>query len=127
MEPTSLTATAIATLVLTEVFKRTGQQIGDKALEQSSKLFKLLKTKFSSTATKIEQARQQPSKGQIYSIQQEVEAAAQADPEVDEAVQAVASTVQTSPISNQYFTQANEIGQIVNGNIHIKNLKNIKF
>ncbi|MEH2447355.1 MAG: hypothetical protein V7K18_16580 [Nostoc sp.] len=53
MEPVSLTADAIATLVITKAFKKTGEIIGEKLLV-------LLKRKELSTAKIIKQAKIQP-------------------------------------------------------------------
>ena len=56
MEPVSLTAAAIATLVITKAFEKTGEIIGEKAWDEGEKLLVLLKRKEPSTAKVIEQA-----------------------------------------------------------------------
>lgn len=58
-------------------------------------MFVLLKRKEPSTAKVIEQAKTQPlNYGQAYLIGQQVEAAAQKDPEIAQAVEAVANEAQ---------------------------------
>ncbi|MEH2272809.1 MAG: hypothetical protein V7K68_31035 [Nostoc sp.] len=42
MEPVTLTAAWIATLVITKAFEKTGEILGEKALEQSGNLLDLL-------------------------------------------------------------------------------------
>jgi hypothetical protein len=42
MEPVSLTAAAIATLVITKAFEKTGEIIGEKAWNEGEKLLVLL-------------------------------------------------------------------------------------
>jgi hypothetical protein len=91
MEPVTLTAAAIATLVITKAFEKTGEILGEKALEQGGKLLSLLKRKEPTTAKAIEQAQTQPlDYGQAYLIGQQVEEAAKKDNEIAEAVAALA-------------------------------------
>lgn len=117
MEPVSLTATALATLVITKAAEKTGEKIGEKALEQGGKLVRLLKERFPAIATSIELAEQQPlDAGQAVLIQQQVEDAANADPEIAQAVQAVAGAVQSQATSIYNFTKlAEKIGMVVQG------------
>jgi hypothetical protein len=108
MEPISLTAGAIATLVLTKAFEKTGEVLGEKALEQSGKLMQLLKRKSPNTATAIEVAAQHPELAEQQPedygeavLEERVELAAKADPEVAAAVQALADAVKSKPSSIQ--------------------------
>jgi hypothetical protein len=95
MDPATLSAAAIATLVVTKAFEKTGEVIGEKALEQGGKLVRLLKDKFPNTATAIERAEQQPlNYGEALLISKDVELAANSDREIAETVDAVAKEVQ---------------------------------
>jgi len=95
MEPVSLTAAAIATLVITKAFEKTGEIIGEKAWDEGEKLLVLLKRKEPNTAKVIEQAKTQAfDYGQAYLIGQQVEEAAKKDPEIAQAVEAVANEAQ---------------------------------
>jgi hypothetical protein len=95
MEPVSLTAAAIATLVITKAFEKTGEIIGEKAWNEGEKLLVLLKRKEPNTAKVIEQAKTQSlDYGQAYLIGQQVEEAAKKDPEIAQAVEAVANEAQ---------------------------------
>ncbi|BAY13964.1 hypothetical protein [Calothrix sp. NIES-2098] len=95
MEPVTLTAAAIATLVITKAFEKTGEILGEKALEEGGKLFSLLKDKAPNTAAAIELAQTQPlDYGQAYLIGQQVEEAAKKDDEIAEAVAALAKEAQ---------------------------------
>ena len=95
MEPVSLTAAAIATLVITKAFEKTGEVLGEKAWDEGEKLLVLLKRKEPSTAKVIEQAKTQPlDYGQAYLIGQQVEEAAKKDDEIAQAVAALAKEAQ---------------------------------
>ncbi len=95
MEPVSLTAAAIATLVITKAFEKTGEIIGEKAWDEGEKLLVLLKRKEPNTAKVIEQAKTQPlDYRQADLIGQQVEEAAKKDPEIAQAVETVANEAQ---------------------------------
>jgi hypothetical protein len=95
MEPVTLTAAAIATLVITKAFEKTGEIIGENAWNEGEKLLVLLKRKEPNTAKVIEQAKTQSlDYGQAYLIGQQVEEAAKKDPEIAQAVEAVANEAQ---------------------------------
>lgn len=118
----SLTAAAIAILVLTKAFERTGEILGEKALEQGGKLLSLLKRKEPNTAEAIEQAQTQPlDYGQAYLVGQ-VEEAANKDPEIAQAVEALADTVKSQPSIIQNFTNTvdnnygGNVGNVANDN-----------
>jgi hypothetical protein len=123
MEPISLSAGVIATLVLTKAIEKTGEKLGEKTLEKSADLLKMLKRKSPDTAKAIELATQNPELSQqkpedygIAILQAKVEEAAQLDSEVAEAVEAVASEINSKPASIQNFTKlAEKIGMLVQG------------
>lgn len=119
MEPTAMTAGAIATLLLTQAVEKTGEKFGDKLHEQSDKLLHLLEDRFPTTATEIELTKQEPLSGaQAALIAQQVEDAAKADPEVAQSVQAIANAVQSQPNRMEKFTHlAQEIRMEVQGQI----------
>lgn len=112
-----LTAATIATLVLTKAFEKTGEKLGEKVLEESGKLARLLHHKFPGIATAIEQSQQQfLDEGQSILVEQQVQEAVKADPEVAQAVQSVAEAVQSQPANIQNFTKlAEKIGMVVQG------------
>jgi hypothetical protein len=95
MEPATLTAAAIATLVITKAFEKTGEIIREKAWNEGEKLVLLLKRKEPDTANAIELAQKQPlNYGQAYLIGQQVEKAAKKDSEIAQAVASVANEAQ---------------------------------
>jgi undecaprenyl pyrophosphate synthase len=105
MEPVTLTAAAIATLLITKAFEKTGEIIGEKTWHEGEKLLELLKEKEPSTANDIQLAQQQAlDYGQAHLIGQQVEQAANKHPEIREAVEAVAKEAEpkltTSIIEN---------------------------
>ncbi|MEH1861729.1 MAG: hypothetical protein V7L21_27885 [Nostoc sp.] len=114
MEPVTLTAAAIATLVITKAFEKTGEILGEKALEQGGNLLSLLKRKAPTTATAIELAQTQPLDYGQASLVEQVEEAAK-DPEISEAVKAVADTVKSQPSIIQNFT--NTVDKNYGGNV----------
>ena len=123
MEPATLTTAAIATLVLTKALEKTGEVIGEKGLEAVGKLLSLLRNKYRKIAEAIESAQTQPlDYGQAVLIGQQVEEAAQQDPEIAEAVEDVANTVKVPPAMIQNFTNTvnNNYGGNV-GNVSIQN------
>lgn len=99
MEPISLTAGAIATLVVTKAFEKTGEVLGEKALEQSGKLVKLIKEKFPKTSEKLALVPENPE--YLGEAVLEVETAAQQDDEVKATVEAIANAVKSQPKYNQ--------------------------
>ena len=123
MEPATLTTAAIATLVLTKALEKTGEVIGEKGLAAVGKLLSLLRNKYRKIAEAIESAQTQPlDYGQAVLIGQQVEEAAQQDPEIAEAVEDVANTVKVPPAMIQNFTNTvnNNYGGNV-GNVSIQN------
>ncbi|WP_191758539.1 hypothetical protein [Komarekiella delphini-convector] len=115
MEPVSLTAAAIATLVITKAFEKTGEILGEKALEQGGKLLSLLKRKAPNTASAIELAQTQPLDYGQASLVEQVEEVANKDPEIAQAVEALADTVKSQPSIIQNFT--NTVDKNYGGNV----------
>jgi hypothetical protein len=60
MEPVTMTAGAIATLVLVKASEQAGEKLDQLVVEKAGKLLSLLKSKSPSTATAIELSQQQP-------------------------------------------------------------------
>ena len=121
MEPTSLTAAAIATLVLTKAFEKTGEKLGERVLDLSGKLFALLKKKQPTIASEIELAQQEPlilGQAQLISA---VETAARADPEVEQAVEAFAVEVKPQ-LSSSVIRQIMASGIASRGNLKVGDL-----
>ncbi|MGJ5634439.1 tetratricopeptide repeat protein, partial [Nostoc sp. CALU 1950] len=87
--PLTLPAVALTTLILRKAFEKTGEKLREKVLEECNKLLSLLRKKEPKTASAIELAQQQPlNYGQAYLVKQ-VEEAANKDPEIAQAVQAL--------------------------------------
>lgn len=127
MEP--LTATVIATLILTKAFEKTGEELGAKALEQGGKLLALLKRKSPDTAAAIEKVAEQPALAEqepanfgTAVLVEQVEAAT-ADPEVKQAVEELAAVARSQPGTVVNMTKLAEKIGIVNqgGTINIDN------
>lgn len=96
MEPVSSVAVAIATLVLTKAFERTGEILSEKVVEKSDKLARLLKQQSHRTTTTIERGKQHPwDYGQV--VLEEIEAAVFADWEIAEAVREVEAAAKEDP------------------------------
>jgi hypothetical protein len=93
MKTTTLTAEAIATLVITKTFEKTGEKLTDKALEEGSKLLSLLKRKYPTTAKAIELAQRQPLDNTQAFLIDRLEAAAKQDSEIERAIASVANEV----------------------------------
>lgn len=124
-----MTAAAIATLILTKAFEKTGEELGAKALEQGGKVLALLKRKRPDTATAIEKvveqpalAEQEPANFGTAVLVEQVEAAT-ADPEVKQAVEQLAELARSQPGTVQNLTKLAEKIGIVNqsGTINIEN------
>ncbi len=127
-----MTAGAIATLVLTKAFERTGTVLADKTIEQGGKLIQLLKSKSPDTASAIEQVRQNPQLveqqpedyGEAVLIEK-VESAAKSDAEIEKEVQALADGVKSQPSTVKNLTKlAEKIGLVIQGgNVNINEVK----
>ncbi len=115
MEPVTLTAAAIATLVITKAFEKNGEKLGEKALEEGGKLLVLLKRKEPSTANDIELAQTQPLDYDQASLVEQVEKAAKKDDEIAQAVEALADAVKSQPSIIQNFR--NTVDKNYGGNV----------
>ncbi len=105
MKSTSLTPAAIATLVTAKAVEKTSGIFDTNAREQGDKLLHLLKERFPTTATEIELTEQEPLNGdQAVYIEQQVAAAAKADPEIAQTVQSIANAVTSQPDSMEKIT-----------------------
>lgn len=123
MEP--LTATVIATLIATKAFEKTGDKIGDGVWALVSKFINALKRKDQKTATAIETvaktpelAEQKPQDYGVATLVTKVEAAAQEDAEIRQAVQEIQTAVQAQPGAIANMTKlAEKIGVVNQGTI----------
>ena len=99
MDPATLSAAAIATLVITKAFEKTGEVLGEKALEQGGKLVQLLQKRFPKASTAL--ARVEEKQEDWGEAVLEVEAAAKKDEEVKATVDAIADEVKSQSTFNQ--------------------------
>ena len=99
IDPASLSAAAIATLVITKAFEKTGEVLGEKALEQGGKLVHLLQERFPKVSTALARVEQKPEDWGEAVL--EVEAAAKKDEEVKATVEAIADEVKSQSTFNQ--------------------------
>lgn len=82
--------------------EKAGEKLGEKALEQSGKLAKLIKEKFPNTSDKLALVQENPENPEyLGEAILEVEAAAQQDDEVKATVEAIANEVKSQPTYNQ--------------------------
>ena len=98
MEPLSIAA--IATLVLNKGFEEVGKNLGAKALEQGGKLAKLLRSKLPQQSEAIVLAE---SPTAIEQATLEIETVAKTDPELADAVRAMAEAIRSQPQGVQQF------------------------
>ena len=130
MEPVTMTAGAIATLVLVKASEQAGEKLGQLVIEKAGKLLSLLKSKSPSTATAIELSQQQPldySKAvrelqeatedpEVAKAVKEVDRAVSTDAQLTEAVKALTNALQSQPPSVQNFGKiAEEIKNVIQG------------
>ncbi len=94
MEPVSLTAAAIATLVFSETFKEVGKTLGKGTLETGGKLVKLLWEKRPGTAKVLLTGETAP---EYKSAIAEVEVLARDDEEIGRAIAEVMAALQARP------------------------------
>jgi hypothetical protein len=95
MKPATLTASAIATLVITKTFEKTGEKLTDKALEEGGNLLSLLKRKYPTTAKAIELAQRQPFDPSQALLIHRLETAAKQDSEIAQAIASLAREAKT--------------------------------
>lgn len=127
MEPVSLTAGAIATLVLTKAIEKTGEKLGEKVLEKGGDLMQLLKRKSPNTANAIELSQQQPldygkavleleaatHDSEVAKAVEELDAEVKADSKLAQAVEALANALKSQPPTVHNFGKiAEEIKEI---------------
>lgn len=101
-DPVSLSAGAIAVLVATKAFEKTGEKLSESTWNLVSKFLGSLKRKDPSTATAIEKVAQQPKladqQPEDYGeavLVEKVESAANSDSEIAAAVKALADAVKS--------------------------------
>jgi uncharacterized protein YjgD (DUF1641 family) len=97
-EPVTLTTAAIATLILTKAFEKTGEKVTEAVWKQGEKLLALLKRKAPETAGAIEKAAQNPQLAEQQPAEfgvlvEQVEKAA-IDPDVQAALEELARMAQ---------------------------------
>jgi hypothetical protein len=130
MEPATLTAGAIATLVLIKATEtateKATEKLGQQVVEKGGKLLSLLKSKSPSTAKAIELSQKQPLdyNQAVFDLQatmkypevvksvEEVDTAIKADPKVYQTIQAYATVLKSQPPTIQNLT--NIIEKVVN-------------
>ena len=125
MEPVSLTAAAIATLVATKAFEKTGEKLTDSVWTLVSNFLTALRKKDPTTAAAIEQVAQQPALAEqqpatygTATLVKTVETLAAQDPELQAAAQGIQTAVQAQPGAIVNMTQlAEKIGVVNQGTI----------
>ncbi|MBW4609026.1 MAG: hypothetical protein KME22_17915 [Hassallia sp. WJT32-NPBG1] len=98
MEPLTTAAIAIGTVVATKALEKTGEKVGEALWDKTGKFLVTLKKQSPHTVTAIEKAPEQPldyGKAVV-----EVEWAAIANPEVNQAMQDLALSTENNPPSN---------------------------
>jgi hypothetical protein len=113
MDPLTAGAIALATLLLNKSAEKAGEIITEKAFEQGGKVMKLLKRKSPETASELEAAAENPAlpPGQLEDIGEavlveKIESAANADPEIRAAVEALGNDVQEAVKVNPELEKA---------------------
>ena len=98
MEPLTLTASAIASLVLTKAAEKFGEQVGSRSMESSKKLLEVMRKKYPDVV-------EQESKGQLSYREAlvQIETAVERDPEVAEAVIELGEAVKSEPNQEMVF------------------------
>ena len=95
MEPLTTAAIAIGSVVATKALEKTGEKVGEALFDKTSKFLSSLKKQSPQTVTAIEKAPEQPLDYDKAVL--EVESAAQANPEVNRAMQELAATAKAEP------------------------------
>jgi hypothetical protein len=125
VEPVSLTAAAIATLVATKAFEKTGEKLSDGVWNLVANFLTALRKKDPATAAAIEQvaqrpelAEQQPTTHGTATLVKTVETLATQDPELQATAQVIQTAVQAQPGAIVNMTQlAEKIGVVNQGTI----------
>ncbi len=123
MEPTSLTAAAIATLVATKAFEKTGEKITEGVWKLAENFLKALQRKDKGSATAIEKVAQnpdltvqQPNEYGLDVLTSRVEEAMREDKEIQLAAQAIQTAIQAQPGATvKAILLAEKIGVVNNG------------
>jgi hypothetical protein len=140
MEPVTLTAGAIATLVLIKATEtateKATEKLGKLVVEKGGNLLSLLKSKFPSTATAIELSQQQPldyrkavleleaatKDPEVAKAVEEVNTEVNRDAKLAEAVKALTNALQSQPPSVQNYgkiaEEIKEIKALIQGNVY---------
>ncbi len=98
MEPLSTAAIAIGSVVATKALEKTGEKVAEALWDKTGKFLVKLKKQSPQTVSAIEKAPEQPldyGKAVL-----EIESAAQANPEVNQAMQELALLTENNPPSN---------------------------
>ncbi len=120
MEPTSLTAAAIATMIATKAIEKNGEKITDVMWNLVGKFLTALRKKDPATATAIEEAAKTPqlNEQQTKELIVKVEAVAATDSDVRQAAQKIQTAIQAQPGAIFNMTQlAEKIGVVNQGTI----------
>lgn len=123
VDPASLSAGAIAVLIATKAFEKTGEKLSESTWNLVSKFLNSLKRKSPITAMAIERVAQQPELAEqqpddygIAVLINKVEEAAKEDLEVQYDLQAIADAIQAKPGTIANMTKlAEKIGVLVQG------------
>lgn len=122
-DPVSLSAGAIAVLVATKAFEKTGEKLSESTWNLVGKFLTFLKHKDPATATAIETVSQkpaladmQPDEFGISALVERVEKAAMEDLDIQQSIQAIADEVRSEPRAIVNMTKlAEKIGVAVQG------------
>ena len=133
MEPLTLTAGAIATLVLVKATEtateKATEKLGELVVEKAGKLLSLLKSKSPSTAEAIELSQQKPldynkasreleaarTDSEIAKAVVEVDTAIKTNPKIYQTIQAYATLLKSQPPTTQNLTNIiQKIEKVVN-------------
>jgi hypothetical protein len=120
VEPvTTLTATAIATLVATKAFEKTGEQLSEGVWNLVSKFIGAIRKKDPATATAIEAAPiLKLTDQQTQDLAAKVEVLAAEDPDIRQAAADIQTAIQAQPGAIVNMTQlAEKIGVVNQGTI----------
>jgi hypothetical protein len=86
-------------LVITKAFEKSGEKLGEKAIEKGGKLVRLLQERFPKTASAL--VRVQEHQQDWREAELEVEAAARQDEDVKATVEAISDEVKSQPTFKQ--------------------------
>lgn len=122
MEPTTLTAAAIATMIATKAFEKTGEKIGEVVGDLIPKFLGALRRKDPKTADAIatvaqqpQLAEQQPETYSTSALVAQVEEAAKDDLSLKQVIEELATTAKVQhPIINN-FAKLQEKGILIQG------------